>query len=63
MNLAGIARKLDVRICNLLGVLRKNIDEDLYYPADGHWKARAHSLAAEAIRDYLAGNGLIGKQQ
>ena len=31
---------------------------DLYYPYDMHWNGEGHRVAAEAVRDFLAANGL-----
>lgn len=52
-------KKNKINICDLLTVLRKNKDSDLYYPIDGHWRPQAHSIAAQEIFDYLINKNLI----
>ena len=49
----------NINICDLLKILRKNKNLDLYYPADGHWKPAAHMLAAKEIYNYLIRNSLL----
>ncbi len=48
-----------IPVCDLLDAFRKNRNEDLYFPADGHWRPAAHKLAAEEIRRHLADHNLL----
>ena len=57
--LAEFGKENSINICDLLKVLRKNKDNDLYYPADGHWKPEAHKLAAREIYNYLVKNNFL----
>jgi len=57
--LADFGRRNNIYICDLATALKNNKDKDLYYPADGHWKAQAHTLAAREIFDYLLNKNLI----
>jgi lysophospholipase L1-like esterase len=58
--LAEFEKQNGIPVCDLLDVFRKNREQDLYFPADGHWTPAAHELAAEEIRRYLAERGLLG---
>lgn len=60
--LAEFGRKNDINICDPLAVFRNNRDRDLYYPADGHWKVQAHTLAAREIFKYLVNKNLIDSE-
>jgi hypothetical protein len=57
--LEKFSRENNVLFLDLLTVLRKNRDKDLYYPADGHMKANAHTLMAGEILGFLLKQDII----
>ncbi|MEW6009196.1 MAG: SGNH/GDSL hydrolase family protein [Candidatus Omnitrophota bacterium] len=57
--LVDFSKANKINICNLLDFFRGQRHRDLYYPADGHWKALAHKLAAEEIFRYLIEKNLL----
>lgn len=57
--LLKFGKENNINIYDLLDDFRKNKDNDLYYPADGHWKPLAHKLAASEINNYLVNNNFI----
>ena len=48
-HLAEFGLEKGVAVMDLLPVLATHKDERLYFEHDGHWTARAHQLAAEAV--------------
>lgn len=60
--LEEFGRENKLNVCDLLTPLRRQKDKSLYYPADGHWKSLAHTLAAKEIYSYLANNRLLDRR-
>lgn len=57
--LEKFSRNNSILFLDLLTVLRENKDQDLYYPADGHMKAKSHALMAGGILDFLLKHNII----
>ncbi len=47
--ISEFAKENDIDFINLYGAFRAHKDEPLFFNTDGHWNARAHQVAAEAI--------------
>ncbi|HLV34591.1 MAG TPA: hypothetical protein VKY59_05750 [Spirillospora sp.] len=59
--LAQIAADNGIAFLNLLPGFRAEAEQGhmLYFPADGHWNAAGHQLAARLIHDYLIETNLL----
>lgn len=54
-------RENGIHCLNLLPALSEHADrgEQVYFPEDGHFNARGHEIAADAIRAFIAQHGLL----
>jgi hypothetical protein len=60
--LESFAESRGIHLLDLLPAFRERASagrQSLYFRADPHWTAEGHELAAEAIRDFLNGRGLM----
>lgn len=61
--LTRIAAGLELPVIDLLPAFREHPSPDsLYFPASRHWTAEGHLVAAEAIDEFLSGEGFLGRQ-
>lgn len=60
-NVEAFCRAEGIPCVNLLPPLVELADrgEQVYFPVDGHFNARGHQIAAQAIHDYIVQNGLV----
>jgi hypothetical protein len=66
--LEAFSRTNKMKYLSLTPYFRRYRDEHalqypyFFYTCDGHWNALGHKVAAEAVADYLVGEGLIPKE-
>lgn len=57
--LLSFARQEQLMYLDMTPAFRAKSEGDLYFPIDGHWTARGHSVAADTLFQFLGGTGLL----